>query len=201
MNWQLCCLEKDGKFTKRRLTMKKFVLVVLVAALFLGIGIQNASAATGAKKVVSAPPSEEYSLKRGTFGFGVDTGSDMFVNGRYLVMDDLAILVGFGLGIKGADAKGTDIGIGAGVRKYFKINELAPFVGGAVVYSSTNDSNVKRLGVLVQGGAEYFLSKHFSFEGTISLGYASDEQKNNNVKQKVSNVGTTRETVGFNFYF
>jgi len=138
--------------------MKKIVLVVLAAALFMGIGIQNASAA--AKKVQSSAStsgsSEDYSIKKGTFGFGVDTSTDMFIHGKYFVMNDLAIVAGFGLGIKGADDKGTDVAIGGGARKYFKAGDLAPFVGGFLTYASTKDSNVKDLGIFAEGGAEYF---------------------------------------------
>ena len=169
--------------------MKKFVLVVLAAALFLGIGIQNASAENG--------------LKQGTFALGVDTNPDMVIHGKYLLANDLAITAGIGLGIKGGDANGTDIAIEAGLRKYLKVADFAPFVGGVISFASTNDSNTTDFALYAEGGAEYFLSKHFSFEGAVRFGYQSNEVENpaTNTKFKDSTFGTSRATIGANFYF
>ncbi len=172
--------------------MKKIVMVVMAAALLMGIGIQNASADNG--------------LKQGTFGFGVDTSTDLFIHGKYLVLNDLAILGGFGLGIKGSDDKGTDVAIGAGVRKYLKVADFAPFVGGFITYASNQDANVKDLQVAAEAGAEYFLSKHFSFEGAVQVGFKSNEVKSIDnaglsFTTKRTDFGTTRSAIGFNFYF
>jgi len=169
--------------------MKKFVLVVLAAALFLGIGIQNASADNG--------------LKQGTFALGVSTDPDMVIHGKYLLANDLAITGGLGFGLKGGDAEGTDIAVEAGVRKYLKVADFAPFVGGVLSFSSTNDSNTTGFALYAEGGAEYFLSKHFSFEGSARFGYISNDVKNpvTGVKFKDSTFGTGRAAIGANFYF
>lgn len=164
--------------------MKKFVLVVLAAALFLGIGIQNASADNG--------------LKQGTFALGVDTSPDMIIHGKYFLANDLAITGGIGLGIKGGDADGTDIAIEAGVRKYLKVADFAPFIGGVLSFVNTNDSNTTDFALYAEGGAEYFLSKNFSFEGSVRFGYESTDTDNG---PEVSNFGTGRAAVGANFYF
>lgn len=159
-------------------------MVVLAAALFLGIGIKNASANNG--------------LKTGTFALGVDTSADMMIHGKYLLANDLAILGGFGLGIKGGDAKGTDIGLEAGVRKYLKVADFAPFIGGVISFASTKDSNNKDFALYAEGGAEYFLSKNFSFEGAVRIGYTSNDVKN---VGKETTFGTQRAAIGANFYF
>ena len=173
--------------------MKKFVLVVLAAAFFLGIGIQNASADNG--------------LKQGTFGLGVDTASisfngtknsNMIIHGKYLLANDLALTGGLGLVVHGADDNGTDIGIEVGVRKYLKVADFAPFVGGVLAYTSSNDSNMTDFALYAEGGAEYFLSRHFSFEGAIQFGYASNEIDHGH---KGSVFGTNRAVLGANFYF
>ncbi len=164
--------------------MKKFVLVVLAAAMFVGIGIQDASAENG--------------LKKGTFALGVDTSPNMIIHGKYLLASDLALTAGLGLGIKGGDAKGTDIAIEVGVRKYLMVADFAPFVGGVLSYASTKDSNLTDFALYAEGGAEYFLSKHFSFEGSVRFGYNSIKVKNG---FNDTTFGTGRAAVGANFYF
>jgi hypothetical protein len=193
--------------------MKRLVVAMLVVTLFIGFGIQNASAASKSQKSQSASngytPSQSqsatsaYTLEKGTLGFGVTTSSDMTVYGKYLVIDDLAIMAGLGLNMNGGDTKGTDISLGAGARKYFKIASLAPFVGGLMAIAVTNDSNNTDLGIYAEGGAEYFLTKQFSFEGAVRLGYTSTTVKATDAtpEYKSTTFGTTRASIGFNFYF
>jgi hypothetical protein len=111
-------------------------------ALFMvmGIGIANASAAN--------------SLKEGTVGFNVDAvnNSDSFViSGKYFVLRDLAVPAGIGFG-----AKGTDLGIGVGIRKYLKLNDFAPFTGAGLFNSTTKDGDQKDICILGEFGAECF---------------------------------------------
>jgi hypothetical protein len=164
--------------------VKRIILALLAAALFLGIGIQNASA--------------ENSLKRGAIGLGIDTSSDFFIRGKYLLESDVALTGGFGLGFNGGDSSGTDIAIGAGVRKYLKITDFAPFLGGFVLVSSKNSTDVDEFKILAEAGAEYFLVKQFSLEGTVRFGYISEDKKN---VGKKTFFGTDRASIGFNFYF
>jgi hypothetical protein len=169
--------------TKRRYIMKKFVLATLAAALFMGIGIQNASAAN--------------SLTQGTFGLNVEVNSTPMISGKYMLANDLAILAGFGLGIRGADDKGTDILIGVGAHKYLKVADFAPFVGGRIGYASTKDSNVKSFIIQAEGGAEAFLTKQLSLEGKVALGYTHTDSGG----AKASMFGTSTAGVSLNYYF
>jgi hypothetical protein len=164
--------------------MKKVALVVLAAAMFLGVGIQNASA--------------ENSLSAGKMSFGVTTSSDTLLMGKYMVMNDVAVLVGLGVGVHGGDDKGTDITFHGGARKYFKVADFAPFAGAALEYATTQDSNVTDFAIFAEGGAEYFLAKHFSLEGAVRLGYVNDKIKGGG---NHTLFGTNRAAIGFNFYF
>ncbi len=168
--------------------MKRLVIVVLAVALIFGIGIGNASAAN--------------SLKQGSAGMSVDVNNDFVLSGRFFVLNDLAVIGQFGFGIKGEDGEGTDFGIGGGVRKYLKVDDLAPFVGGNIFYRTTNDGDVTSLSVLGIFGAEYFLHKQFSVEGTVGFGYLRDETTNAaGTKTTVTTVGTQRLGLSLNFYF
>ena len=117
-------------------------------------------------------------MKEGTIGFNVDTinSNDSFViSGKYFVLKDIAVLAGFGFGAKGGDAKGTDLGIGVGARKYLKTGDFAPFAGGSIFYSNTKDGNQKDMNIMGEFGAEYFLHRQFSVEGSVGFGYTSSE--------------------------
>ncbi len=168
--------------------MKRVIIAAAAAVLILGIGIGSASAAN--------------SLKRGEVGMSVDVNNDFVLGGRYFILNDLAVIGQFGFGIKGEDGEGTDIGIGGGVRKYLKNDDLAPFVGGSIFYRSTQDGDVKNLAVLGEFGAEYFLHKQFSVEGSVGFGYLRDETTNAvGAKTTVTTVGTQRFGLSLNFYF
>ena len=133
----------------------------------------------------------------------VNTTDNFIINGKYLASKDFAILGGFGLAIAGGDAKGTDIGILLGVRKYLKTDDFAPFVGGRFNYLSTNDSNTTGLQFLGEVGAEYFLGKQFSIEGRVGFGFSSLETKlvPSTVTSKVTSLGTSTASISANFYF
>ncbi len=169
--------------------MRRLIIVVLSIALIFGIGIGTAAAATT-------------SLKQGTAGISVDVNNDFVLEGRYFVMDDMAVLGQFGFGIKGDDGKGTDIGLGVGIRKYLRMEDLAPFVGGTIFYSSTQDGDVKDFALLGIFGAEYFLYKQFSVEGSVGFGYSSEDTKNAaGTTTTITNFGTQRFGLALNFYF
>lgn len=180
--------------------MKRTVIIALALVMMMGIGIGSASAAN--------------SLKTGTFGLNFDVTDDFMVTGKYFVANDLALLAGFGLGVKGGDAEGTDLGLLVGVRKYLKVDDFAPFVGGKFEYSSTNDGTTKGLGLLGEFGAEYFLGKQFSVEGSVGFGYTSQEEETtvtttnltgatvtSKRSVKGTNIGTQRAGLSVNYYF
>ena len=174
--------------------MKKGVIVALVMAMVMGIWIGNASAAN--------------SVQKGTIGFNLNAvnSSDSFVlTGKYFVLKDMAILAGFGFGVKGGDADGTDFGIGAGLRKYLKIDDFAPFAGGGIFYSTTRDGDQKDVSIIAEFGAEYYLHKQFSVEGSIGFGYTSSETETTvgavKNKYKDTTIGTQKAALSVNFYF
>jgi len=181
--------------------MKRLMVIVLAAVMIVGIGFGTASAAN--------------SLKQGSAGINVDVDDSFVVSGKYFIMKDLAVLAGFGLGVKGADADGTDVGIVAGVRKYLTMDDFAPFVGGFLAYASTEDGDRKDLGVMGEFGAEYFLHKQFSIEGSVGFGYTQQETKTPGSTTvvagvpvttgggtfKETNIGTQRFGFSLNFYF
>ncbi len=112
----------------------------------------------------------------------------------YALMDDLAIMAG--LGYQSVSAEGTSVGffnIAAGARKYFLVPGL--YGGANLVYgtvnvnskssyngyddddfdyyagSGSNSTNGNTLGIEVNAGYSYFLSKHFAVEPSVSYMY------------------------------
>lgn len=176
------------------------------ATLVLAMAAGNASAAN--------------SLNTGTMGLnvgftnataigGLGTPADFMINGRYFVGKDMALIAGIGLSINDsgapANAKNTDIGFMAGIRKYMKTDDLAPFVGARFQYLSTRQGifDVTDFSMGVEGGAEYFLAKQFSLEGSVGIGYASSEAQpaGGGTTTKATAFGTRSYNVGANFYF
>src|SRR6266487_4604313 len=150
------------------------------------------------------------SLSKGTWGLNVGTGlgfnpltanpedGGFIVNGKYFIQSDMAILGGFGFGARGGDtAKGSDVGLIVGARKYLRVADFAPFVGARLTYTSTSDVTDKTTQIMGEAGAEYFLAKQFSFEGRAGFGYESTEAGG----VKNTRFGTATLGIGFNFYF
>lgn len=157
--------------------------------------------ATLALAMVAGSTFAANSLNTGTFGFNVNTNDNFIINGKYFVAKDLAVLGGLGIRVAGGDAKGTDLGFIAGVRKYLKTDDFAPFVGGRFTYASTKDSNIVDLGLVAEAGAEYFLGKQFSLEGRVGFGYTSTETKTPAFTTKDTYIGTGTASISANFYF
>jgi len=178
--------------------MKRAVIVALMLVMMMGLGTGSASAAN--------------SLKAGTIGLNFDVNNDFMLSGKYFFTNDIAMLAGFGLGAKGGDGSGTDVAILGGVRKYLKVDDFAPFVGGLFEYRSTLDSTQKDLSLMAVAGAEYFLGKQFSIEGSIGFGYSQNETETTTTTggpfptvtkttYKETNIGTQRAGLSANFYF
>jgi hypothetical protein len=186
--------------------MKKLAVVILTFVLAAVIWPGSASAAN--------------SLKQGTLGFNVDVNNNSFglnsdvdnnfvLTGKFFVLNDLAVLAGFGIGIRGADAKGVDLGITAGARKYLKVDDFAPFIGGSFFYSTTRDGDAKDFSLLAEAGAEYFLHKQFSIEGKVGFGYTLQDRTTTSTvgltqttrTVRTTDIGTERLGISFNFYF
>ena len=182
--------------------MNKISLAVAASVLALAAG--NASAAN--------------SLNTGTMGLNVGfsdatslgnigTPASFMINGRYFTGKDVAVMAGIGLSINDSgaanNAKNTDVGFMVGIRKYMKTEDFAPFVGGRFQYMSTRQggNDLTDLYFGIEAGAEYFLAKQFSLEGSVGFGYASSEIQNAGGTTKATALGSRSYNVGANFYF
>jgi hypothetical protein len=177
--------------------MKKIALAGAVLALVAG----NALAAGGTPNT-------------GTFGLNVGIGStdpatDFVLSGKYFLARDMAVLAGVGIQFadNGAATNNTSTNIGflGGIRKYLKTDDLAPFIGGQLGYISTKQANTgadqSNFSIGAEAGAEYFLSRSFSFEGSVFAGYTSQSLKLGGVTNKSTTFGTSRANLSVNFYF
>jgi hypothetical protein len=89
------------------------------------------------------------------------------------------------------------------VRKYFKTDEFAPFIEGKFTYAS-EDIEIKGVDrttaeFAANFGAEYFLHKQFSIEGSVGLGFGTVNDKNSG--QDYTYFGTHTVGLSANFYF
>lgn len=153
----------------------------------------------------------------GTFGVNVAVGTaggvannpdELLITGKYLFARDMAVLAGVGLQFVDTGAatnnKSTDIGLMGGFRKYLSTEDLAPFVGGQLHYVSTKPGGTDVTTFMLYGeaGVEYFLSKQFSVEGSVFVGYASQETKPAvGASTKATVFGTSKANLSVNFYF
>jgi hypothetical protein len=190
--------------------MRKFLIVTLVLGLAMGIGIGSASAAGN-------------SLKAGMFGFGVGLGNSVFgntggtsgtaagvitISGKYFVANDLAVTAGLGMQGSTGDVDANFFSIAGGLRKYLKVDDFAPFLEARLTYATEKFTggaggagNVHEDILDISGlfGAEYFLTKQFSVEGSIGFGIGTVNNDLNN--QDYTYFGTRTVGVSANFYF
>jgi hypothetical protein len=190
--------------------MKKLAVVILTLVLAAAIWPGNAVAANSLKQ---GPLGFNVDINNNSFGLNSDVDNNFVLTGKFFVLNDLAVLAGFGMGIRGADAKGVDLGITAGARKYLKVDDFAPFIGGAFFYSTTQDGDAKDFSLLGEAGVEYFMHKQFSIEGKVGFGYTSRETTTKTTTAqggflvqtttttRVTDLGTERLGLSFNFYF
>lgn len=185
--------------------MKRFVCAVAVAVLVLGM----AGGAFAAN-----------SLQKGKFGISVGMGDSVFshpaipnvdavvnnvvdVSARFLAANDMAIYGGFGLQTDGGDADGTYLSLTIGARKYLKVADFAPFVGGQLSYVTVkSDPNIVDLSVIDLAGlfgAEYFVGPQFSLEGAVGIGFG--QYTDDLVNKDDTYFGTRTVGVRANFYF
>lgn len=184
--------------------MKKFVKVASAVSIVLGMGMGTAQA--------------ENSLQNGSFalnmqisdsilggnvavtdGLGNQTETPLMVAGKFMIAKDAAVLLGFGLGIYGGDGEGTDLAIKGGYRSYMSTADFAPFVGASFAMKSYNDGDTTETFVLGEFGAEYFLSRQFSVEGSAYAGYGAISQDIPDTT--ASRIGTYGSSVSVNYYF
>lgn len=170
--------------------MKKVVFAALVVAMGMGFGTGKAFAENG--------------LAAGSKSLGISAGSDTLITGKLGLAQDMAILAGFGLTVKGGDAKGTDLQLLGGVRKYLKVSDFAPFAeGGLYIKSDTGGATeTTGFGLFANVGAEYFFNKQFSVEGSAGVSLSSNSNKDAAGKTTSSTeLSTQRAGMGLNFYF
>lgn len=172
--------------------MKKVVLSVVASVMVMG-----STAFAGGN-----------SLGEGSKSLGFETAnSRTMVIGKYGISQDMAVVGGFGFSSTSSNAPGasgvTELGLAVGARKYLKVDDFAPFVGGSLAYTS-NPNGVKdssSLGIQVDFGAEYFLAKQFSLEGSVGIAYGSATTKVGTTDVTNTSFGTTRSAIGANLYF
>jgi hypothetical protein len=200
--------------------MKKIALVGTTLALAMAAGGASAASAAAA---ANGPTAGKFGINVG-FSQPTTTGSiaavttnnaprDFMINGKYFISKDMAVLAGVGLVIVDSGApsnsKSTNLGFQGGFRKYLKTDDLAPFVGGKLQYLSTRSGagpgaqDVTDFALMAEGGAEYFLAKQFSLEGSIGFGYSSSQSKPaaGGASTKATAFGTTTFSVSANFYY
>lgn len=173
--------------------MKKIVLSVVASVMVMG-----GTAFAGGN-----------SLGQGSKSLGFETAnSRTMVKGMYGISPDMAVVGGFGLASTdtGAttNAKSTEISFQAGVRKYLKVDDFAPFVDGNLAYTSNTGgaNDVTSFSLMAGFGAEYFLAKQFSIEGSAGIAYSSTSTKPaGGTSVTGSSFGTTRSAIAANFYF
>ncbi len=160
---------------------------------------------------LAAPTAEKFGLNIDLSNSTTPAGtpSVFMVKGKYMMKKDMAVLAGFGFAMVDTgfptDSKHTDIGFMFGIRQYLKTEEFSPFLGGKFQYQSTRQgaSDVTDLGLLVEAGAEYFLGKQFSLEGSVGGGYIAKEIKPaaGGATVKGSAIGTMSYNLSANYYF
>ena len=190
--------------------MKKTVIaavVVLMMAAMSGSAMAANSLASGSKAI--------------TIGFGdsvlnnVANPTDQNQNnpivdigGKLFVAKDLALTAGLGVQLNSGDLEGTYLSFNAGVRKYMKTDDFAPFVGcqfSYITYDAQVDPGAVKVAdftafeVVAMVGAEYFLGKQFSIEGSVGagIGTATDDIAH----KDTTYIGTRSLGVKANFYF
>ena len=175
--------------------MKKIALVGTALALAMVAGTASAANSMNAGTLglnVSVVPSTI------TIGTLLSLPSPL-INGKYFVAKDMAILGGFGFNTGGPSGNTTtSFAFEVGARKYMSVNDFAPFIGGGLLYGSSastpaasvanpapTSATTTLLQLQAQAGAEYFVGKQFSFEGTAGFGF-----------QQVSSGGTSANFIG-----
>jgi hypothetical protein len=140
---------------RRSLVMKKIISAGTTLALLMAAGSAFA----------------DNSLNTGTMGLNVSVSGGQMISGKDFIAKDTAVLAGFGFTNTSGTGGGTAIGLMGGIRKYMKTEDFAPFVGGRLSYTTNGRTTATSDFVIgVEAGAEYFLAKHFSIEGSVGFG-------------------------------
>ena len=184
--------------------MKKIALASATLALALVTASATAAPVAASAATTTGPNDGMMGVN---LPFYTTSPLDFMINGKYFITKDMAITAGIGFqmtdnGVSGAaNQKSTDLGIAGGFRKYFPMNDFAPFVGGGLVYANMNNSNTNYTVLMGEAGAEYFLSKHFSVEGSVGFGYVATKNTVAGNSTTATDIGTNSFNLSANFYF
>jgi len=160
--------------------------------------------------VLSATAFAANSLKQGAFGISAGFNGDTdVISGRLLLTKDLAAVAGFGMtNVSGDKPTGTDFGLFAGIRKYLKVDDFAPFIEGLVQVESHkptmgNAGDWTGFGLAANFGAECFLHKQFSLEGSIGAAIQRVTTNGTAGASDITNTILKTQTLAVkaNFYF
>ncbi|HTN44399.1 MAG TPA: hypothetical protein VMN77_11450 [Nitrospiria bacterium] len=173
--------------------IKVFIITVGMSLLTVGAAMADNSLETGAKAL----------------SFGVANG-DIEISGRYFLGSDLALLAGAGFSHASNNDSTSDYSLTAGIRKYFKKTDLAPFVGGIVsfrrndiIVSAPGGNDVeseKTYSIDGVGGLEYFFAKQVSVEAQVGIGLSSIHNVDGTGDDQTQ-FGTFSSGITVNFYF
>lgn len=174
--------------------MKKLIFATLVVAMGMGFCLGNAFA-------------EGNGLAAGSKSLGITVNNDTIITGKLGLSRDLALLLGIGLRTSNENTpignKGTELQVEAGLRKYLKVADFAPFAeaGLQIISDTGGDTERSGFGVFANVGAEYFFNKQFSVEGAAGVALSSDSFKTAGTTTTSTTLSTSRLGVGFSFYF
>jgi len=130
------------------------------------------------------------------------------ISGRYFLDSDVALTAGLGFQVNTGSLDGTYWSFNMGVRKYLKIQDFAPFVGGQFSYISYNASLPAPVGTYADYkayefdgivGFEYFFANQVSIEGSVGLAFGHG--KNDVSNASTTYLGTRVFGIQANFYF
>ncbi|OGW55437.1 MAG: hypothetical protein A2Z46_09175 [Nitrospirae bacterium RBG_19FT_COMBO_55_12] len=178
--------------------MKKLVIVTVALLMIMGL----AGGAFAAN-----------SLNSGSMAINVGMGNSIYgdigvtrITGKYFMDRDMALLAGFGFQSSSGDYDAKFFSFQGGVRKYFKTDELATFAEGKITYEREKIDapgfiavDVDVIDFSAAFGAEYFFGKQFSLEGSVGIGFGT--QDDNSTNQDITYFGTRTVGVSANFYF
>jgi len=178
--------------------MKKLVIVTVALLMIMGLA-GGASAASG--------------LNSGSMAINVGMGNSVYgdigvtrITGKYFMDRDIALLAGFGFQTSSGDYDSKFFSFQGGVRKYLKTDDLSTFAEGRITYEKEKINapgflpvDVDVIDFSVAFGAEYFFGKQFSLEGSVGVGFGT--QDDNSTNEDITYFGTRTVGVSANFYF
>lgn len=177
--------------------MKKLVIITVTLLMIMGL----AGGAFAANSLNSGSMAVNVGMGNSIYG---DVGVTR-ITGKYFMDRDMALLAGFGFQTSTGDYDAKFFSFQGGVRKYLKADDFSTFVEGRLTYEKEKFNapgfvsiDVDVIDISVAFGAEYFLGKQFSLEGSVGIGFGTVED---NLERDYTYLGTRTVGVSANFYF